>query len=210
MKLKLTRRERTLVTLALALAVAAGFYFLGLEPIIGRIGALNQEMAALSADLKLAAGFIRQSAAMREEIARLEGELVKQAQAIPESIETPWLLLYLAQAEQFSGARVTGLSYGTPEAFKELFDTPIQLEVRGGYWQQMAFASRLEAIERAAYIRSVSLVVLADGQLRARIDWHLLTRTGKVGEAPPPGGLGPVRGSESNPFRIPSGGATRP
>lgn len=139
-----SRRERTLILLALVIAVGVGYARLVYQPLAARLAEGRSAAAAARAELDRLRADAAALADLEAQVAALRAEFEK-VQPVPGAVPVADLLALLARAERETGARVVSVVMGEPISSGGLWEHPLALEVTGGVAAQAGLLLRLEA-----------------------------------------------------------------
>ncbi|MFA5785522.1 MAG: type 4a pilus biogenesis protein PilO [Actinomycetota bacterium] len=159
----------------LAVVLVAVFYLASWKPTSGKIDQANQaRQEAQSEESRLRAQIARLEE-LKRRAPEIQAEIAQFSEKIPDTPDLPGFIRRIVEISARSGVDVNSISPGAPSPLTAqsaggkavgvggVNVIQVALAVEGGYFQMSDFLSRLESLQRATQVISVSLTPGAPG-----------------------------------------------
>jgi Tfp pilus assembly protein PilO len=166
----LTRRERTVIGLALGAGIVVALYLYVVDPLLDRYRELGELAPAREATLEARRRLIAQRPRLIQELAETTTSLEQQMQRLLPGATAPLAASDLQQVvkEVAAAANVDVRSERVlpPSEVSGLQEVPIELTVAGSIRDTVELLSRMERTSRLLTVKDVKVRVVAVGQPR--------------------------------------------
>ncbi|MCX8032794.1 MAG: type 4a pilus biogenesis protein PilO [Thermoleophilia bacterium] len=159
----MSRRAKLLLGTLGVVVLAVVVWFLVLQPLRSDVASTNQEIENMRARLQAAQAKLAQAEVKREEAKYNQARLLELAKMVPESEETPSLIVELEDLARQSGVELRSISRGETAELATIPASyvPIDLELYGKYFDVSDFVYRLEQmVARPGRLLAVKTVAL--------------------------------------------------
>lgn len=172
-------RRGPIIVIVISVVVAALLFFFLVLPKMREVSRTEEQVEQARA----------QELSLRAELARLEGirenarqirrQVARFRRAVPPVADLPGLINALQDQADVSDVDFFAVSPGVPVAFPEgtASEIPAQIQVIGGFFQVDEFLFRMETMDRAAKVITVSVAAGPDGlpQIQATLSVEFYT-----------------------------------
>lgn len=130
--MNISKRERTLITIVLILAVIAAYYVFFLKPYIDDFGELSSQRTTKSVDLETKTMQQAQVDKLDEQIAGLTEEIESTIANIPQGFDQPPMLVYLEETVNTHAQKIA-FTFKHPEMDGQMTITPVTISMYSSY-----------------------------------------------------------------------------
>ncbi len=150
-------RQRVLLLVATVFLVFGGYAYLIYWPRADEITDKEQTVESLRQDRDRKAALVANLAQARQELADLNAELKKAIAQLPDTKEIPDLLSGISAVARESGLEIQQFRQ-KPEVYQEFYaEVPVEVLVRGAYWQVEAFFQRVSGLTRIVNMSEIGI-----------------------------------------------------
>lgn len=152
-------RRGPIIVLAISLVLAILLFFFLVVPKMREVSRTEESVEqARGQELSLRAELARLQG-VRENAPQIRRQVARFRRAVPPVADLPGLINALQDAADVSDVEFFSVSPGTPVSFPQVAasEIPAEVQVIGGFFQVDEFLFRLETMDRAAKVISVSV-----------------------------------------------------
>jgi type IV pilus assembly protein PilO len=150
-------RQRVLLLVAIVFVVFGGYAYLIYWPRADEITDKEQSVQALRQDRDRKAALVANLAQAKQEVADLNAALKQAIAQLPDTKEIPDLLSGISAVARESGLEIQQFKQ-KPEVYQEFYaEVPVEILVRGAYWQVEAFFQRVSDLTRIVNMGEIGI-----------------------------------------------------
>jgi len=150
-------RQRVLLLVAIVFVVFGGYAYLIYWPRADEITDKEQNVVALRADRDRKAALVANMSQAKQEVADLNAALKQAIAQLPDTKEIPDLLSGISAVARDSGLEIQQFKQKT-EVYQEFYaEVPVEILVRGAYWQVEAFFQRVSDLTRIVNMSDIGI-----------------------------------------------------
>jgi type IV pilus assembly protein PilO len=153
----LSPAKKMLLVLLIASLIPAGYWYLVNRGQSKTIDALRSDLSNKQAKLNENEAIARNLPRFKEEVEKLNGELTKVVEELPNSREIPNLLETISNLAAINGLEVIFLKPNNDVDKGFYAEVPIQVKVRGGYHEVGLFLDSIAKLPRIINVSNVTL-----------------------------------------------------
>lgn len=146
--MKLTPRNKLLLTVVLLVAVACLLGGLLVYPRMDRLSELDEQVAEAQKQIDKARLVLEQRQAVKNRAAQTDAELLTLCNGLPESPELPSFIIELQDATNEAGVEFLSLSPDTPTQNTGFASIRMKMDVAGSWSDVIDFMHRLSGLTR--------------------------------------------------------------
>jgi type IV pilus assembly protein PilO len=155
--LEMPVRQRVLLLVAIVFVVFGGYAYLIYWPRADEITDKEQSVQALRQDRDRKAALVANLAQAKQEVADLNAALKQAIAQLPDTKEIPDLLSGISAVARESGLEIQQFKQ-KPEVYQEFYaEVPVEILVRGAYWQVEAFFQRVSDLTRIVNMGEIGI-----------------------------------------------------
>lgn len=157
---KISRTQRILIVIAVAILLLVGFYFLVIYDLQDEIARLEQSIGRIKLEIINQEKILAEGPKLKTRIEDLRKRLQTMVQSLPEKQDIEQLLKKITDLLSESNLVAKRFVPGQEQINEELYyaTIPIQLNVRGDYQKQGAFLQSLNTLPRIVNVPTIRLV----------------------------------------------------
>ncbi len=150
-------RQRVLLLVAIVFLVFGGYAYLIYWPRGDEIAEKEQSVEALRRDRDRKAALVANLAQAKQEVADLNAALKQAIAQLPDTKEIPDLLSGISAVARESGLEIQQFRQKA-EVYQEFYaEVPVEILVRGAYWQVEAFFQRVSDLTRIVNMSDIGI-----------------------------------------------------
>ena len=150
-------RQRVLLIVAIVFVVFGGYAYLVYWPRADEITDKEQNVVALRADRDRKAALVANLTQAKQDVADLNAALKQAIAQLPDTKEIPDLLSGISSVARDSGLEIQQFKQKT-EVYQEFYaEVPVEILVRGAYWQVEAFFQRVSDLTRIVNMSDIGI-----------------------------------------------------
>lgn len=145
----LSKREKTMLWMALAVLLLGLYYFQLLGPLLAEKAAMQEETGSLRQQYRVKLAAIQnQFPAVRQNLADIAVEYERLAQGFPKEAEVSKLLFQMEETASARGIKLERFAPKTLNDRGDFYELPVQLSFFSNYAQMVSFVHALETSEK--------------------------------------------------------------
>lgn len=154
---RLTRRERWLIGIMVAMLAGFAYQALFLNPVLEDLITLRKQLADQAALTARARAAATTAGGIQTQLAQARQRLEELSSQIPSSSDQASLLEYWHKAATGSGVTIVQIRFGDAKAVRGFRQQPVELSVSGHFAAQRAFLQSLQNMPRLARLEGATL-----------------------------------------------------
>jgi len=150
-------RQRVLLLVAIVFLVFGGYAYLLYWPRADDIADKEQTVENLRQDRDRKAALVANLAQAKQDVADLQAALKQAIAQLPDTKEIPDLLSGISAVARESGLEIQQFRQ-RPEVYQDFYaEVPVEILVRGAYWQVEAFLQRVSDLTRIVNVSDIGI-----------------------------------------------------
>jgi type IV pilus assembly protein PilO len=150
-------RQRVLLLVGIVFFVFGGYAYLIYWPRAEQITDQEAQLAMLHQDRERKAALVANLPQAKKEVADLNAALNEAVAQLPDTKEIPDLLSGISAVARESGLEIQQFKQ-KPEAYQDFYaEVPVEILVRGTYWQVEAFFKRVAELTRIVNVSGIGI-----------------------------------------------------
>jgi type IV pilus assembly protein PilO len=150
-------RQRVLLLVAVVFLVFGGYAYMIYWPRADEISEKEETVENLRQDRDRKAALVANMAQAKQEVADLNAALKQAIAQLPDTKEIPDLLSGISSVARESGLEIQQFRQ-KPEVYQEFYaEVPVEILVRGAYWQVEAFLQRVSDLTRIVNVSDIGI-----------------------------------------------------
>jgi Tfp pilus assembly protein PilO len=150
--MKLSPRNRLILTIALAVVVALAVGAFLVYPKFGQLSDLDSQISQAQSDIDQAKALLEQRQAIKGQAAETDAALLRLANELPESPELASLIIELQDTANEAGVEFRTLTPDAPVQNTGFASIKMKMEVLGGWADTIDFMQRVRKLTRQVRI----------------------------------------------------------
>src|SRR5512134_303502 len=153
---KIPTKQKAILAVLFCLLVVVGYYYLYYREASQQVASLDNNLAALRAKIKEQEVIAGNLKSFQEEVRRLEEQLARLLEQLPNTAEIPSLLKSVSDLGRDSGLEFLRFAPGA-EVRKEFYaEIPVTISVNGDYHSFTLFADKVRHYPRIVNLSNIS------------------------------------------------------
>lgn len=152
-------KYKELVISLVTIAVAFGFYYFAIRPQQGHLAVLKERQWVEQQHVEAINQFVRSNPDTEKVLREVAAKLNRINQMLPDAADVGGLLLQLERAGLQSHIQLLQIVPGSAVKKGELLEIPLEITIRGDYFQILDFLQRLENDARFVKITNINIYV---------------------------------------------------
>lgn len=149
------KKQKIVLYVLLGVAILVGYYYLYYSPVKANINALRKEKVALEGKIKEQRIIAKDLPTFKKEVAKLEIQLNKLLEQLPNSSEIPKLLRTVSDVGKASGLEFLKFA-PKGESPREFYaEIPVEISVNGGFHDFGMFLDKVSRLSRIVNVSDV-------------------------------------------------------
>ncbi len=154
---KLSPRDETIVEIVIVIVIAVALAMLLVRPQLGRLSELDAQRQAEEQSIRNAQAELELLKAAKGEALQVQADLIKVGNEVPDTPQLPSIVVQLQDLANEAGINFVQIKPGTLAPAGEYTVLPLQLSLRGQFFDIVDFLYRIEHLPREVRVSDVDL-----------------------------------------------------